>query len=58
MREEINEDGAKPVQVIPLHFQCQTQFNDPFFAPGPDNGMALSYFPHPSYVAPTQPNDP
>jgi hypothetical protein len=58
VRDEIHEDGAKPVQVIPLPFQCQTQFNDPFFPVGPDNGMALSYFPHPSYVAPTPPIDP
>mgnify|MGYP006360389313 FL=1 len=58
VREETNDDGAKPVQVIPLPFTCQTTFSDPFFPPGPDNGMALSYFPHPSYRAPTPPTDP
>jgi hypothetical protein len=43
--------------VIPLPFPCQQQFHDPYtYDPArKDNGIAMSYFPHPKYRPPKRP---
>jgi hypothetical protein len=50
VQEQVGEDGDRSIMVIPLPFECQQQFNDPYMNAGRDNGMAMSYFPHPRYT--------
>ena len=51
VQEHIGEDGARSIMVIRLPFECQQEFNDPYMPAGAnDNGMSMSYFPHPRYT--------
>lgn len=57
VREQIGEEGAWSVVIIPLPFACQQHFTDPYTAAGEeDTGKALTYLKHPRYVAPEPPD--